>query len=227
MSERFLVHSGPAVGFDDYPTLKKMLDDDDDDITADHVIVLRNAGPKGGPGMPEWDMVPIPQKLLREGVRDMLRVSDARMSGAGHLLILRLRLAKAPPGARLRLRPAQALHERCRRDERATAADAGQHSLGLELLLLDRLQDRGVAAAELGGKKRSGIDGDGRPHPPRMEPVGNGAHRHLAALHRFEPAGEVGDVEALTGEADRQGVHARLRRMDRFQNAPDKRTAIA
>ncbi|HEY2189683.1 MAG TPA: dihydroxy-acid dehydratase, partial [Caldimonas sp.] len=84
MSERFLVHSGPAVVFDDYPTLKKMLDDDRADITADHVIVLRNAGPKGGPGMPEWGMVPIPQKLLKQGVRDMLRVSDARMSGTSY-----------------------------------------------------------------------------------------------------------------------------------------------
>jgi dihydroxy-acid dehydratase len=84
MSERFLVHSGPAVVFDDYPTLKAMLDDENADITEEHVIVLRNAGPKGGPGMPEWGMVPIPQKLLKRGVRDMLRVSDARMSGTSY-----------------------------------------------------------------------------------------------------------------------------------------------
>ena len=70
--------------FDDYPTLKKMIDDEDADITEDHVIVLRNAGPKGGPGMPEWGMVPIPVKLLKQGVRDMLRVSDARMSGTSY-----------------------------------------------------------------------------------------------------------------------------------------------
>jgi dihydroxy-acid dehydratase len=84
MSAKFLVHSGPAVVFDDYPTLKAMLDDEEADITEDHVIVLRNAGPKGGPGMPEWGMVPIPQKLVRQGVRDMLRVSDARMSGTSY-----------------------------------------------------------------------------------------------------------------------------------------------
>jgi dihydroxy-acid dehydratase len=84
MSEKFLVHRGPAVVFDDYPTLKAMLDDENADITEDHVIVLRNAGPKGGPGMPEWGMVPIPQKLLNQGVRDMLRVSDARMSGTSY-----------------------------------------------------------------------------------------------------------------------------------------------
>jgi dihydroxy-acid dehydratase len=84
MSAKFLVHEGPAVVFDDYPTLKKMLDDENADITEDHVIVLRNAGPKGGPGMPEWGMVPIPQKLLKQGVRDMLRISDARMSGTSY-----------------------------------------------------------------------------------------------------------------------------------------------
>jgi dihydroxy-acid dehydratase len=84
MSAKFLVHEGPAVVFDDYPTLKKMLDDENADITEDDVIVLRNAGPKGGPGMPEWGMVPIPQKLLRQGVRDMLRISDARMSGTSY-----------------------------------------------------------------------------------------------------------------------------------------------
>jgi dihydroxy-acid dehydratase len=84
MSEQFLVHSGPALVFDDYPALKAMLDDDDADVTEGHVIVLRNAGPKGGPGMPEWGMVPIPNKLLKQGVRDMLRVSDARMSGTSY-----------------------------------------------------------------------------------------------------------------------------------------------
>lgn len=84
MSQEFLVHRGPAMVFDDYPTLKAALDDEDLDITADHVIVLRNAGPKGGPGMPEWGMVPIPQKLVKQGVRDMLRISDARMSGTSY-----------------------------------------------------------------------------------------------------------------------------------------------
>ncbi|SFP62161.1 dihydroxyacid dehydratase [Variovorax sp. OK605] len=84
MSEKFLKHSGPAVVFDDYPGLKKMLDDPEADISEDHVIVLRNAGPKGGPGMPEWGMIPVPTKLLKRGVRDMLRISDARMSGTSY-----------------------------------------------------------------------------------------------------------------------------------------------
>ena len=53
-------------------------------MTADHVLVLQNAGPKGGPGMPEWGMLPIPRKLVKAGVRDMLRISDARMSGTSY-----------------------------------------------------------------------------------------------------------------------------------------------
>jgi dihydroxy-acid dehydratase len=84
MDQRFLRHSGPAVVFDDYASLKKAVDDETWDITADHVLVLRNAGPQGGPGMPEWGMLPMPKKLLKEGHRDMLRLSDARMSGTSY-----------------------------------------------------------------------------------------------------------------------------------------------
>jgi dihydroxy-acid dehydratase len=84
MSEKFLKHSGKAIVFDDYPSMKKMLDDPAADVTEDDVIVLRNAGPKGGPGMPEWGMIPMPVKLLKEGKRDMLRISDARMSGTSY-----------------------------------------------------------------------------------------------------------------------------------------------
>ena len=84
MDQRFLKHAGPAMVFDDYPSLKKAVDDENLDITADHVLVLRNAGPQGGPGMPEWGMLPMPKKLLKEGHRDMLRMSDARMSGTSY-----------------------------------------------------------------------------------------------------------------------------------------------
>ncbi len=84
MDTRLMVHSGPALVFDSYPALKTMLEDENADVTADHVIVLRNVGPKGGPGMPEWGMIPIPKKLLKQGVRDMLRISDARMSGTSY-----------------------------------------------------------------------------------------------------------------------------------------------
>ena len=81
---RFLRHSGPALVFDDYPSLKQAIDDPDLDVTADHVLILRNAGPQGGPGMPEWGMLPIPTKLVKQGVRDMVRLSDARMSGTSY-----------------------------------------------------------------------------------------------------------------------------------------------
>ena len=81
---RLLKHSGPALVFRDYNEMAANIDRDDLEVTADHVIVLQNAGPIGGPGMPEWGMLPIPKKLLREGVRDMLRVSDARMSGTSY-----------------------------------------------------------------------------------------------------------------------------------------------
>lgn len=81
---RLLKHTGPALVFDDYPALKKAIDDPDLDVTAEHILVLRNAGPQGGPGMPEWGMLPIPTKLVKAGVKDMLRLSDARMSGTSY-----------------------------------------------------------------------------------------------------------------------------------------------
>ncbi|TWD46047.1 dihydroxy-acid dehydratase [Agrobacterium vitis] len=78
---KFLKHLGPAIVFDDPATMNKTLDNPDLDITEDTVIILRNAGPVGAPGMPEWGNLPIPKKLLKQGVRDMVRISDARMSG--------------------------------------------------------------------------------------------------------------------------------------------------
>ncbi|UUU34812.1 L-arabinonate dehydratase [Streptomyces sp. CA-210063] len=79
-----LKHTGPAVVFDDYRTMQRTINDPSLDITADSVLVLRNAGPKGGPGMPEYGMLPIPDHLLKQGVRDMVRISDARMSGTSY-----------------------------------------------------------------------------------------------------------------------------------------------
>jgi dihydroxy-acid dehydratase len=79
-----LKHTGPALVFDDYPSMKLAIDDPNLDVTPEHILVLRNAGPLGGPGMPEWGMLPIPTKLVQQGVRDMLRLSDARMSGTSY-----------------------------------------------------------------------------------------------------------------------------------------------
>jgi dihydroxy-acid dehydratase len=72
------------VEFEDYPDMKARVDDPALEVTPDSVLVLRNAGPLGGPGMPEWGMLPIPKKLLAAGVRDMVRISDARMSGTAY-----------------------------------------------------------------------------------------------------------------------------------------------
>ena len=76
-----LQHQGRALVFDNPPAMLAAMADPDLDCDANTVLVLRNAGPVGGPGMPEWGNLPIPKKLLQAGVRDMLRLSDARMSG--------------------------------------------------------------------------------------------------------------------------------------------------
>jgi dihydroxy-acid dehydratase len=81
---RLLKHTGPAVVFDSYAELRRRINDPALNITPDSVLVLRNAGPKGGPGMPEYGMLPIPDYLLAQGVRDMVRISDARMSGTSY-----------------------------------------------------------------------------------------------------------------------------------------------
>jgi dihydroxy-acid dehydratase len=77
-------HSGPAIVFDSYDDMAARIDDPDLAIDGDSVLVLRNAGPQGAPGMPEWGQLPIPKKLLEQGVRDMVRISDARMSGTSY-----------------------------------------------------------------------------------------------------------------------------------------------
>lgn len=81
---KYYNHEGPALVFDSYPEMKAAVDDPNLDVTPDHVMVLRNAGPQGGPGFPEWGMLPIPTALVKQGHRDMLRISDARMSGTSY-----------------------------------------------------------------------------------------------------------------------------------------------
>ncbi len=81
---RLLKHSGRAIVFDSFNEMNARIDDPSLDADASSVLVLRNAGPKGAPGMPEWGNLPIPQKLLKAGIRDMLRISDARMSGTSY-----------------------------------------------------------------------------------------------------------------------------------------------
>jgi dihydroxy-acid dehydratase len=81
---RLLKHTGPAVVFADYNDMAARIDDPALPVTADSVLVLQNAGPLGAPGMPEWGQLPIPKKLLAQGIRDMVRISDARMSGTSY-----------------------------------------------------------------------------------------------------------------------------------------------
>jgi dihydroxy-acid dehydratase len=81
---RFWQHTGPAVVFKDYVDMEARLNREDLDVDENSILVLQHAGPLGGPGMPEWGMLPIPGKLLKRGVRDMVRISDARMSGTSY-----------------------------------------------------------------------------------------------------------------------------------------------
>jgi dihydroxy-acid dehydratase len=81
---KLMKHSGRALVFDSYDEMNARIDDPDLDVDESCVLVLRNAGPKGGPGMPEWGNLPLPKKLLKAGVRDMVRISDSRMSGTNY-----------------------------------------------------------------------------------------------------------------------------------------------
>jgi dihydroxy-acid dehydratase len=81
---QLLKHTGRAIVFDSFNEMNARIDDPALDADANSVLVLRNAGPKGAPGMPEWGNLPIPQKLLKAGIRDMVRISDARMSGTSY-----------------------------------------------------------------------------------------------------------------------------------------------
>ena len=84
MEKHLLRHTGPAVVFENYEDMAARIDLPDLDIDENSVIVLKSAGPQGAPGMPEWGQLPIPKKLLQKGVRDMVRISDARMSGTSY-----------------------------------------------------------------------------------------------------------------------------------------------
>jgi dihydroxy-acid dehydratase len=83
-TKELCTHKGPALVFDSYPAMKAAIEDTNLEVTKDTVLVLRNAGPVGAPGMPEWGQLPIPKKLILQGVRDMVRLSDSRMSGTSY-----------------------------------------------------------------------------------------------------------------------------------------------
>ncbi|MDQ1544724.1 MAG: hypothetical protein QOK08_2362, partial [Actinomycetota bacterium] len=81
---RLLVHEGPAIVFDSLEDYLRVSENDDLDVTGDSVLVVRNCGPRGYPGMPEVGNLPLPKKLIDQGIRDMVRISDARMSGTAY-----------------------------------------------------------------------------------------------------------------------------------------------
>ena len=102
-SPSLLRHGGRALVFDDIDDLAARIDDPDLEVSADSVLVLRNVGPKGAPGMPEWGQIPIPAKLLRAGVGDMVRISDARMSGTAYGTVVLHVAPEAAAGGPLRV----------------------------------------------------------------------------------------------------------------------------
>src|SRR5690606_18527949 len=110
-SPRLFDHTGPALVFDSLADMAARIDDPGLEVTADHVLVLRNAGPVGAPGMPEAGGIPIPLKLARAGVRDMVRISDARMSGTAYgTIILHASPEAAIGGPLARLRDGDRIH---------------------------------------------------------------------------------------------------------------------
>ncbi|MBM3385797.1 MAG: dihydroxy-acid dehydratase, partial [Betaproteobacteria bacterium] len=81
---KLLKHTGKAVVFEDYNDMAARIDRDDLEVDANSVLVLKMSGPLGGPGFPEWGMLPMPKKLVKQGVKDMVRISDGRMSGTSY-----------------------------------------------------------------------------------------------------------------------------------------------
>jgi dihydroxy-acid dehydratase len=81
---KLLKHTGKAVVFEDYNDMAARIDRDDLEVDANSVLVLKMSGPLGGPGFPEWGMLPMPKKLIKQGIKDMVRISDGRMSGTSY-----------------------------------------------------------------------------------------------------------------------------------------------
>ncbi|MEP6481727.1 MAG: dihydroxy-acid dehydratase, partial [Rhodoglobus sp.] len=131
-----LQHTGPAVVFDSIEDMRARIDDPDLDVTADSVLILRGCGPKGYPGMPEVGNMPLPRKLLEQGVRDMVRISDARMSGTAYgTVILHVAPEAAAGGPLALVRTGDIIH-----------VDVAGRSLSMDVSD-DELQSRGQSPA--------------------------------------------------------------------------------
>jgi dihydroxy-acid dehydratase len=140
-----LAHTGRAVVFDSYDDMRTRLDDPDLDVTEDDVLVVRGCGPVGVPGMPEWGMAPIPQRLVERGVRDMVRISDGRMSGTSFGTVLLHVAPEAAVGGPLALV----------RDGDPIRLDLAARCLDL-LVDADEIDRRRAALAAAGGPPRAG-----------------------------------------------------------------------
>ena len=182
-SPKLLQHTGRAVVFDSVEDMTLRVDDPDLDVNADDVLVLRNAGPKGAPGMPEAGYLPIPMKLARGGVKDMVRISDARMSGTAFgTIVLHITPESAVGGPLALVRNGDMI----RLDVAARSID----------LLVD--------AAEL-EKRRLAL-------PPAVD-AGMGAARLCASVQRNHPAGRRRlrlRLHARAGEVVRARTRVRI-----------------
>jgi dihydroxy-acid dehydratase len=157
-SPSLLSHRGPAVVFDDVYDVAARIDDPALEIGPESVLVLRNSGPKGGPGMPEWGQLPIPSRLLARGVTDLVRVSDARMSGTAFgTVVLHVAPESAAGGPLLAVEDGDPIVldvEERRLDLDVPAEDVGRRQERLGLPRLRRALPRSRPAGERGLRLR-------------------------------------------------------------------------
>lgn len=186
-----LSHSGPAVVFSGSADLARRIDDEDLDVTPESVLVLQNIGPVGNPGMPEAGLIPIPRKLAAQGVQDMLRVSDGRMSGtAGGTIVLHVAPEAADPESALGVV----------RDGDIVTVDVERRVLRVEIS--DEEMARRIAERK-GAMEGSGKTVDGNGHQERKDPwVARGGMRGYRGLYMREvnQADRGADFEFLTAE---------------------------
>jgi dihydroxy-acid dehydratase len=173
-SADLLRHRGPAVVFDGVDDMKARIDDPDLPVTADSVLVLRGVGPIGGPGMPEAGFVPIPAKLARQGVTDILRITDARMSGTAFgTIVLHVSPEAALQGPLARVRDGDIIAfdaERGRLDVEVDPQEFADRADSQDITIPHRGWDRLYSTSVLGADRGVDLDflvGGSGPAPAR------------------------------------------------------------
>ncbi|KAI0410175.1 dihydroxy-acid/6-phosphogluconate dehydratase [Xylaria palmicola] len=191
-----LAHAGPAVVFAGSADLARRIDDDALEVTPDSVLVLQNIGPVGNPGMPEAGLIPIPRKLAARGVRDMVRISDGRMSGtAGGTIVLHVAPEAADPGSALGVV----------RDGDVITLDVEKRVLQVEIgdeELAARIAERRarMQAEEAEAEESKGAPADGAPPPsPWIARRGMRGYKGLY-MREVNQADKGADFEFLTAE---------------------------